>query len=174
MLMRQRNMVVIFFDFTNSSKRLNMSWWTTEDNLILGDEPADLVTALLLHIVELKGGVSLTLQDLLDGILLALENKPDVFSEGDENAISRIAAKVEPGEQEFVGNDSNLADSQLIDLLSEAFEEIAVSYEDSELERKPSLNELLANVAFVLGYQPDEYLLLPQGVSITNIYAELD
>jgi len=153
-----------------------MGWWTTEgDSIIVGDESTDVVTTTLLNIVELqsqKGKAKLTLQDLLNSILLALRIKPEVFINNDETAITKLIAKVEPGNQKFTSSESSSIDDRIVELLSDAFEEIAVSYEDSELERKPNLSELLANIAFVLGYSPDEYLSLPQDISITGIFVE--
>ena len=153
-----------------------MGWWKTEQGAdIIGDGPADTITSTLRRIAskhEKKGKRKPTLQHLLTAIEKCLSLKPrDLIFEGEISCSSRLVAKVGT---KIISTSSRLfkVDELIIAELCDGFEEIAQEYEESELERKPYLSELLANVAFVLSYRPEEYLSGVEGISVDEITIE--
>lgn len=156
-----------------------MGWWETEENdNFIGDTPTDTIASTLTYIAETREEQDKgkpTLQELLNSILATLQTNPEGFiAEGKTICIRRLIALVIPELESVTSSEANKADSQVANALCDAFEEVAVEYEDSELERKPKLTELLTSMAFVLGYQPEEYLSIAEGASIKKIFAELD
>jgi hypothetical protein len=156
-----------------------MGWWETgQGDDVIGDEPADTITTTLRAMAEAyeeQGKQKPTVQQLLNAILSALRLKPEQFiDEGNEISIQTLTAKFESTLDNVSSSEDNIADNQLVTALCDAFEEVAVEYEDAEMERKPRLSELLTSIAFVLGYEPEEYLSVPEGTSVTEIVANLD
>ncbi len=156
-----------------------MGWWETGNgDDVSGDGPADSVTGALITIAEAcqeKNIQRPTLMQLLNGIVAALRPRPEVYlSDGEGISIGRLVAKLESHPYEVSVKEFTPTDEWLVIPLRYAFEEIAVEYQDSEVERKPRLSELLAAFAFVLGYEPEKYLSIGGENSVEEIVAELN
>lgn len=150
-----------------------MGWWRTgnHDDLI-GDGPADTLTGALQDFTELnerhnRGKPSLP--EVLSAVLKTLSSQPQNYiCDSQNHSLNQIIAKLDS--DKTVTSDPN-ADSheEAISIFHDAFEDIAVEYQDSELARKPRLSELLAALQFVLGDRPEAYISDLEGASISSI-----
>ena len=137
-----------------------MSWWKTNQGII-GDKPTDIVGDTLDGIVRMrqqKGQGKPTLQELADDILAGLRMRPDVYAEdGRQSVIQKIVFKIE-GQPDVVASDATIRqDTASEEALAASFERIVRVYH-AELDRKPTLRELLDNVLFVLGGRTETYV----------------
>ena len=154
-----------------------MGWWKTgQNNDIIGDAPADMISSMFDRIVrnnEYLGKEKPTLSNLLAAILIALRSEPEkILNQGDAISIRRLVATINSGATVITSQEGNTVDDNLANTLREEFELITGEYQES-LERKPKLSELLACVAFILGANPEKYLSGIQGGSVEEIVAEL-
>jgi hypothetical protein len=112
-----------------------------------------------------------TLHEVLAATLMTSRAAPaDYLDQGTATALHQLTVQVTPGTQITV-EAPTAVDEDLAAALADAFETIAVEYEDSELDRKPRLSELLATTCFVLGFQPGSYLNIPADWDVTEITA---
>lgn len=151
-----------------------MGWWGTGANDdVIGDGPADLITTALDNLALAavsRSKAKPTVEEILDGIAAAIRARPEyLFGEVGYTPFKRLVASLEPGSVEIVGGEYARADAGVQRALLEAFTEIVLEYENSELERKPRLSELLSTLAFVLSAEPDRCLSLPDGVALAGI-----
>lgn len=155
-----------------------MGWWAKENGVdIISDQVADTITIALKNIANEKKARSqpqLTLAELLNVIQVALSKKQKSFLlEGDTISIQKLIAELGNSTEVITSNleETQSIDEYVLNQIVEAFEETTVYYEDSELERKPKLSEILASFAFVLGYDPEDYLSIPEDFSVSGITA---
>jgi hypothetical protein len=138
-----------------------MSWWKTSQGII-GDKPADILGDTLDAIMRMrqqKGQGKPTLQEMADDILAGLRMRPDVYVEdGGRPAIRAIVIKVE-GQPDVMasGADAAIRQDTASEALADSFKAIVRVYQ-AELDRKPTLRELLDNVLFVLGGRTETYV----------------
>lgn len=151
-----------------------MGWWGTgnRDDMI-GDGPADRLTEALNRLAASQAHEQAkpTLEELLDGFAAAVRALPEfLFGEVGYTPFKRLSARLEPGSVEISGGEYARA-AGVQRALAEVFTDIVFEYEDSEMERKPRLTELLSTLSFVLGAEAERWVSLPEGVSLADIEA---
>ena len=152
-----------------------MGWWEIgQGDDIIGDSPADTIAETLGHIAsccEEQGKPKPTLKEALDAIASVLRlTATEVVENGEEIFIQSLVAELEPTSTQVCGGENDNSDEALVAAFGKAIEEITNQYQDA-VDRKPRLRELLACIRFVLGYNPEEYLSIEEGVSVKEIMA---
>jgi hypothetical protein len=100
---------------------------------------------------------AVSLIEMLDAIFIALTHHPEaILAEGRGFSPRRLVMELRDDIQ-ITSSVKPKADEGLVQLLDDAFKDIAAEYEASELNRKPRATELLATLTFVLGYRPVSY-----------------
>jgi hypothetical protein len=147
-----------------------MGWWRSENGEnIIGDVPADILVETF---EKMKSSTRRTpaLQDLLNAAVAALNQCGGEWLEGGEVALKGLSAELnERGG--YVSSTSSAPDPNMVKLLSQAFEDIMVTYEETEMRRKPKLDELLETVAFVLGPDDQDFASVPERRGVFRISA---
>jgi hypothetical protein len=139
-----------------------MGWWRTGkyDDLI-GDGPVDTLTIALQEFAnqyKSQYHEKPSLQDVLNVLLKTLQLQPENYiCDSQVYTLDLLVSKTDSG-LTVTSNPNAVLKEESIGIFHIAFEEISVEYQDSELDRKPRLRELLAILQFILGYQPDYYL----------------
>ena len=156
-----------------------MGWWGTgQDDDIIGDGPADTMLDTFKEIIshdEQQGKQKPTLVELLNAIVAALRRKPEaILAEGSNLSLQSVTAELEGQPDQVSSSDGPPPDDFLVRALFNAFEEIAVEYEDTELERKPRVSELLATIAFILRRRTQDYLSSAEDISLKGLTAQYD
>ena len=156
-----------------------MGWWKTGQNDdVIGDRPADIMSSTFEVIARAWGeamGRRPTLREVLNALAVLLRQKPEAYlADTPRTSIRRFVARMGNESTEVGGSEDEHADQKLVAALADAFEAIAVEYEDSVMERKPRLSELLATLVFVLSYRPEDYLSDANGISIQAIVPDRD
>jgi hypothetical protein len=146
-----------------------MSWWDTgEGDDVIGDRPADILTAALADLAgrrEREAGERPSLSGLLAGLAEALSGT---------GRQARVTAETGAGS---VGGDSDAAraeGSALAPALREALAKIHAAYQERwERDARPS--EVARVAAFVLGPSPERYLRASeaQGLELSAVRAEV-
>lgn len=154
-----------------------MGWWAIGNgDDIIGDGPADIMTEAFIDIVSRYGkGRSpvLTLQEMLDVLMAALRLNPEsIVADADNVAQMRVIAYVEKESGRISNSASPIPDENLLRLVYNAFEKIAIEYQESGLKRKPRISELMATIDFVLGYRDESYKSIVDDAPIKKISAE--
>ena len=152
-----------------------MGWWATGNNDdIIGDGPADIMTDALIDVVSRYGrSPVLTLQELLDVLVAALRHNPEsIVSDADNVTKIQVIAEVEKEPGRLSSSASPAPDEDLLRLFYNAFEKIADEYQESGFNRKPRISELMATVNFVLGYRAESYKSITDDIPIKKISAE--
>jgi hypothetical protein len=155
-----------------------MGWWDVgHDDLMIGDPAVDQLARQLRGVVEAReqrGAERPTLGALLAALADALRRKTAMWCGAEEDTpFEGMAARVEhpDGQVELVPQDAT-TDPELASQLIEAFEDIALLYEDV-LDRRPRRAELVAVVAFLLSARPDDHLAIPAGTSVLDVNVRL-
>ena len=142
---------------------------------LLGDGSADITTVHLERIAEKFRSEHKrlpTLEELLASVRDVLSKKADdLIADGSGAILSEIVAVVLP-DRVTVSSQGWSPKMHLVLQVSAMLEEIHDEYEEM-LDRKPTLRELLGNVAFVLGVEPDGYIAIEPNCSIDAIEARL-
>jgi hypothetical protein len=126
-----------------------MSWWDVgKEQLTIGDVPADRIGAGLKRIAAAHGKPGLprllsSLGRVLDTKLVARTPRGLVAADGSDDAALQ---------REF---------RNTVASVTEAYRE--------ELKREPSIEEILACFAFVLGFEPERYLSQLDGSTIDDV-----
>ena len=153
-----------------------MSWWEIGQGDVIGDIPADIISRTFKKITTSYGETGSqkpSIQEVLDAIISVLQIQPnDFISNVGVMHIQKIIVKLEGGPNNVFSKENGTADNKLIESFRDAFEEIAQEYIE-RWGRKPRLRELLNCIIFILGYKPEEFLSIPEGISIEDIIAEL-
>jgi hypothetical protein len=136
-----------------------MSWWDagskTADGTdeVLGDDSADAVGTTLAQLGNPP------LQEMMDALAAALRTKPEfVFQELNAQLAGRPAVKA----------DATAARPAMTGILRRGIDSLFAVYQDG-YERNPTLNEILQNFVFVLGFKPERFLAGMEGVEIDDI-----
>lgn len=153
-----------------------MGWWHTGiGDDIIGDGPADSITDALHAIVSQRRQRNLerlTLKQLLEAVAKAISTDSDSFL-SDVNGRTAGPIVANRGTPfEVRGTKDADVDFTVLHELLHRFSEIAAEYQDTELERKPRLSELLAALGFVLRPSPSDYLAHCDGLEIDSITSE--
>jgi hypothetical protein len=138
-----------------------MGWWDTgEGDDVAGDIPADAITvALGKHATRAKRQRRSrpSLPAVLDGLARVLRERGGELLE-DPLAAAALRGITAPGVRLAARPALPAqADAKLMAVLGEVLEEISGAYVDA-LDRKPRVREVLANFAFVLAVDPDDYV----------------
>lgn len=152
-----------------------MGWWRNAEGDLLGDEPADEVSARLEALSERlsrQEGRKLGLGELLGHLHAVLDAKSrDLLAPGEDGPIRGLTAELELlDERVLTVHEIRAADEQTrddIDAMSEAISDLYAAYVD----RRPTRRELLGSIRFVLGDDPDELLEVPEDSSVRRISA---
>jgi hypothetical protein len=133
-----------------------MGWWSAggRQDEVLGDDSADAVNALLANLGRPP------LQDLLDTITALLKSKR-------EFALKKLTARLSDGRTMESSEDAT-ANPHLVEGVLRGVDSIIAIYRD-DLERPPTLREVLQNFVFVLGYKPERYLSGMEGLTVNEI-----
>ena len=158
-----------------------MGWWKVDDRgtesherpaRIIGDGPADELQVQLRAMAERRGEVGRgkpTLAGLLAAVTEALRRKTsDWCSPGEDRPMRSVVARVHTPGGERIVEPHGPAEEDVVQDLSAAFETISLQYEDA-FERRPRRDELLATLAFVLGYRPEDALAMPPDWSVAAV-----
>jgi hypothetical protein len=139
-----------------------MSWWDTDnDDDVIGDQPADLNRQSLQQMVTTRahrGEGKPTLAELLRAIGNAAATAGKELLDNVPTELSEITAVLKSGETISSGpleEDPKISD--LVSILTENLHAIHDVYQE-RWERKPRLSEWLYAFAFVLLYQPEDFL----------------
>jgi hypothetical protein len=133
-----------------------MGWWATgRGDDVIGDEPADTMTAAM-EALAVADDRPTTLPALLDSVAATLREHAGQVWAGTPDEVRTLSARVEPGGT-LVPAAGGEPDRQRVHDLSEALASVAEDYLEA-LERLPRLHEVLALLAFVLGDRPDAVL----------------
>jgi hypothetical protein len=146
-----------------------MGWWGTGEkgDESIGDEPADVVTALLAKLPSLRANKRpLDLQELLDCLAAALRSKDG----GNSDDFRALKARLSNG-VELVSNIDCHEARVVIDAVMDALIEIDQIYHEA-FQRSPTLREIVDNFAFVLGHEPSQLLSGLEHVEIEYIRAD--
>jgi hypothetical protein len=153
-----------------------MAWWDIGgDDLVIGDPVVDRLARQLRGIVEDRseqGRERPTLGALLSAIADGLRRKTAMWCGPEEDCLFGVlVARVDlpDGHIELMQQDE-ATDPELAKRVAEAFEDIALMYEDVR-ERKPKRAELLAVVGFLLSARPDMHVELPEGAAVLDVTA---
>jgi hypothetical protein len=126
-----------------------MSWWDVgKEQLTIGDVPADRVGDGLKRIAAAQGKPGLP--RFLSGLGRVLDRK--------------LVARTPAGDVAADGSDDPALERECGSTIASVRE----AYRD-ELKREPSIDEILACFAFVLGFEPERYLSQLDGSAIENI-----
>jgi hypothetical protein len=154
-----------------------MSWWTNEPSTdVIGDPPADFFTRGLSSIAQARarlGASPPTLVEFLAVLASALRKKTrDWCGPSEDVPFQELEASVEEpdGTLRSYKQDPHFESEDMVLRLCEAFEAITLQYEDV-LGRPPRRSELLAVASFVLGYEPNAYLAIPEDAAVRQIIA---
>lgn len=136
-----------------------MGWWKFGDNDMLGDLPADGMTAALEEIVADVDCAKIakpTLEELVSGLILVLRGHEPQYL---EDAHPPLHGFIKLGSVRFVdiGDAAMHARPQIVERLRDALEGIANAYVDAA-QRRPRLSEILATLTFTLSVEPDRYV----------------
>lgn len=132
-----------------------MSWWDTGNgDDVIGDQPADVVRQTLAELSGDAADSKPTLKDLLSA-LAAVTGGSAAAELVEDPGPHEIAATTKSGE--IVPGSRAGAPRRLIEPLSEGVRHIRDQYQE-RWERKPRVSELLDAFAFVLRFQPEDYV----------------
>ncbi len=155
-----------------------MSWWETGHNDdIIGDVPADIVgdtLKIIAHDCKVRGLQKPSLQEILCAIVAAINTSPEKFLEDMEGkSIRKITAKLNREPFQVSCEESDNKRNKFSKFFTDAFDKLVNEYTDA-WNRKPRLRELLECFLFVLGYRPEDFLSISEGVAIEEIFAEIN
>jgi hypothetical protein len=151
-----------------------MGWWRTDiGNDVIGDGPLDTLMAAMSKVAAIYlqlYGRKPSLSEILRDVTVTLRKQPENYLLGKQDlSMSKLVAKFEPNATVVADSEVNIVDEAVIANFHDAFEVIAVEYEDSEMARKPKLSEILVALQMVLSYQPTTYLSNLDGLTIREI-----
>jgi hypothetical protein len=128
-----------------------MGWWQGLNGVsVIGDGPADRLGLALDEIVAAAPDRP-RFEDVLAAFGQALNRNPRAYvSDAERAPLRSVVAVFEPGEALEVPVSAAIPPPDWIDRLQSAIEEAAMDYQSSPLARKPTIDELLETLAFVL------------------------
>jgi len=134
-----------------------MGWWSAggEAHEVVGDDSADAVARMLAGMPE-PG-----MQEFLNALAAALQ-ATGAYS------FHRLRARLSNGREMESGPE---ADAELVRLACQGVDSVIEVYRD-QLDRPPTLREVLENSVFILGYQPDRYLSGMEGIEVKDLRFE--
>jgi hypothetical protein len=151
-----------------------MGWWKSgggED--IIGDGPADeLLTAVKEIAAQARAGQRSrpTLPELVSIAAAAVARRPEALIENPQSVPKRPLARVLMRDGSQIDGDPA---APAVDVLWSSFERSAAEYLSTELQRRPTLSELLAALAFVLRAEGTRYMKgVPEEIDIDRIVLE--
>lgn len=125
-----------------------MGWWRNSEGNILGDGPADTLDDAL---QALRSDTQKAPMELvLAGIGSLLRSRAGVYAADSGNDF-RLVARSAGREIDETGS---LGEPQLR-VLADALDNIANDYRISELDRLPTVEEVVATLSFILGSRPE-------------------
>jgi hypothetical protein len=128
-----------------------MGWWQGLNGVnVIGDGPADRLGLVLDEVVAAAPDRP-RFEDVLAAFGQALNRNPRAYvSDAERAPLRSIGAVFEPSEALEVPVAAATSPPDWVDRLQSAIEEAAMDYRSSPLERKPTVDELLETLAFVL------------------------
>lgn len=149
-----------------------MGWWRTEDGHVLGDDPADIVAnrlgALSKELLATRSR-ALALEELLAQLRMVLVVKRTDLLDRNAPMVDSVVADIEreDGSRTIVEPGTSI-DTSVRDRVDEMCAAISQSYV-TFLERRPTAEELLASICFVLRSRPETYLAIHDNARILRI-----
>jgi hypothetical protein len=141
-----------------------VGWWKGEGGDIVGDLPVDRILGAMRGIAEratAAGKRKPTLPAMLAIAAAAAAHRPEVLISDPQEVPERPVARVLMRDGTWIEGDRSQPDAEVVSALWDQFRRVAVDYKDTELERLPTLSELLASLAFVLRVEGRKYLESP-------------
>jgi hypothetical protein len=134
-----------------------MGWWRIRQECddIIGDGPVDTVTFAMRSITS--NGIKLNIQELLDALAHTLRTRSVGLIEPEAPSDIRIEALLSSPPGRLTSGPA-VPVPRTINALEGALRAITGDYQDSSLERKPRLSEVLTIFAFVLRHEPWRFL----------------
>jgi hypothetical protein len=128
-----------------------MGWWQGLNGVnVIGDGPADRLGLVLDEVVAAAPDRP-RFEDVLAAFGQALNRNPRAYvSDAERAPLRSIGAVFEPSEALEVPVAAATSPPDWVDRLQSAIEEAAMDYRSSPLARKPTVDELLETLAFVL------------------------
>src|SRR5262245_53523777 len=128
-----------------------MGWWQGLNGVsVIGDGPADRLGLALDETVAAAPDRP-RFEDVLAAFAQALNRNPRAYvSDAERAPLRSIVALFEPSEALEVPASAATPPADWIERLQSAIEEAAMDYQSSPLARKPTIDELLETLAFVL------------------------
>lgn len=151
-----------------------MGWWRTGNaDDVIGDDAADILGLLFQAVADERTGsgkTKPTLDELLGAVGAVLRRDAGALTaDGGNRPLGGLVVTID-GATSTIAAQGPAGD--LAPRIENAVRDIASAYQESELDRKPRLSEILSSLAFVLGYRPEMYLSGVEGKQITEITAE--
>ncbi len=140
---------------------------------MIGDGPADRLIDALDRLDGLRtasGQAKPSLGQVLGEVLAALQTRSDALLH-EPIALQRLIAEFDDGTAIDSIRDEKKARSTAARILFDAFEDIAVEYEATEVMRKPKVTEVLDTLAFVLRNRLARYTCKAPTSRLKGIYA---
>lgn len=153
-----------------------MGWWQIEGSQdFIGDRPLDSVHFALKDLIEsyfLQAKPLPKLEEILTAMAAVLNNRSiELLADTEDISFQGLIAELEPTKEIVFSDRDGRADTELIEVFSELFEDISHNYQ-LILNRKPRMRELLLCVEFTLRSETENYLLLEEGITIKEIIAQ--
>lgn len=150
-----------------------MGWWRIgEGDDVMGDGPADEITTVLRAVSDAgtRDGQPPPLAAVLGILDAVLRDRAErVLGDPAELQGGRLAAELDDGTV-VEADPPEKVDSELARQVFRGLENVALEYQDTELERKPRLSELLAVILFPLAPDPGEYVTVPGGAALRRLF----
>jgi len=142
-----------------------MGWWETDAGL-LGDGPVDLLEDRMAAWAEEE--IEPSWQQWLDGVGTALIDRGrEWIADPEALADLQVCARFSSPDVEL-RHHGGAPHDRYHDVMSDAFRQISEEYEETQ-QRKPTLSELLATLAFSLRVAPERFLRNEQHWKLQNV-----
>lgn len=147
-----------------------MGWWSSTKNEddIIGDGPADIVSEMFQNINE-KLGILPTIEEFFSIVLIVINKNLEQFLSNDHiSKLTKITLEFASPEKQWVIHEASQPLADLLDEVTLCLESIVAEYE-MDVERKPKVSEFLTTLEFVLAYNTSEYLSVPEESRLQQI-----
>ena len=148
-----------------------MGWWENEKGNPVGDVPADYLKDMLKAIKNHadKNDTPMTLSQFLRHLLATLNSNTKLVSDAKRLPLKHVSA-VLADKQRLEAEDSVTWDKTIAETMRQTFTTISEIFE-STFDRLPTIDDLIANLEFVLS-RPGDYFIVepyPNDIALWNI-----
>jgi hypothetical protein len=143
-----------------------MGWWATgHGDDVMGDDPADILIGMFKYYMEISGKKP-SLQEVLDALAHILRSDgSEILADSESMKGRHLAVRFSSSEPALVSRPQALVDELLLNF-AVSLREVAESYEQSGLSRKPRVSEVLEAFTAILHAEPERFLREAEGTKI--------